>query len=318
MSTNPLESILQRLVSGDALPSKEDLTDLSDLSPADLELLSKIWDKIPTAQRRDLLQILGKMADEDIMLSYEVINRFALNDADHEIRCTAIRNLWESEDHRLIPIFISALTNDSSPDVRAAAAKALGPFVLLGENRRVPGDLRKDVEDALVNSYHAEEEEGILGNCIRSLGFSSNTIVHDLILEAYQSGEERMVQASLLAMGRSANSQYAEYVLTNLSNPSPDLRYEAVVAAGELEIQEAIPDLNDLLGDVDLRIRRAAIWSLSQIGGKQSKQILIDLLDAGLDEEEIELVEDALSNLDFVDTRELLEFGFEESQDSSF
>lgn len=317
MSVSPIEGVLHRLETEDRLPPKEDLTDLSDLSLEDFELLQSSWDKIPAQTRKSLLESLGRLADEDIMLSFEVINRFALEDADHEVRCIAIRNLWESEDHRLVPMFIEALTRDSSTKVRSAAAKALGAFVLLGENRRISRGRLDEVETALVSSFQSEAEGEILGNCIRSLGYSSNEIVRDLILEAYQSSEEDMIQAALLAMGRSANSQYAEYVLAHLYNPAPNLRFEAVVAAGELEIQEAIPNLSDLLDDADIRIRHAAIWSLSQIGGKQAKQILLDLLESNLDEEENRLVEDALSNLDFVhDTRQLLKFGFDENQDT--
>jgi HEAT repeat protein len=318
MSTNPVEQILEHLVNEDEQPSTQVLAGLSDLNQSDLEIVRQTWKKIPLLSRRSLIDNLGKIADDDIMLSYEAINRFAIEDADHEVRSTAIRNLWESEDHHLIPNLIHALTSDESPDVRAAAAKALGPFILLGESDRFPRKMLELAENALISSFRKEDQQAIISNCLQSLGYSSNDQIRELILEAYNSEVEALIEASIIAMGRSANSQYAEYVLPHLISPSPGLRYEAVVAAGEMEIQEAVSELFDLLGDVNPRISRASIWSLSQIGGKRAKEILQELLESIEDEEDILFIDDALSNLEFMDeARDLLRFSLYDSQDMS-
>jgi HEAT repeat protein len=107
-------------------------------------------------------------------------------------------------------------------------------------------------------------------------------------------------------------------VIHELMSPAPVLRLEAARAAGELDLQDAVPSLIDLLEDVDDDVRRAAIWSLGQLGGAAANEALLRLLDRAEDEDEIELLEDALGNLAFVDgTRDFLMFDFDDSEDGS-
>jgi len=75
------------------------------------------------------------------------------------------------------------------------------------------------------------------------------------------------------------------------------VRAEAAGAAGELEINEAVPRLLEMLDEDDEDIRAAAIWSLSQIGGEGVRESLEDMLDEIEDDDEAELIENALENL---------------------
>jgi HEAT repeat protein len=76
--------------------------------------------------------------------------------------------------------------------------------------------------------------------------------------------------------------------------------------------------LIDLLDDVDDEIRRAAIWSLGQLGGEPAQSALVRLLDRSDDDDEIELLEDALGNLAFVDgTRDFLILDLDEPEDDA-
>jgi HEAT repeat protein len=137
-----------------------------------------------------------------------------------------------------------------------------------------------------------------------------------LVEEAYASGDAFLVQSSLLAMGRSVNAAWGPRVLAELHNPSPALRAEAVRAAGELELHDAISDLIELTEDVDREVRRAAIWSLAQLGGGRAAGVLTNLLETTEDESEIALLEDALDYLAFVDgTRDIALFDFDDDQD---
>jgi len=61
-------------------------------------------------------------------------------------------------------------------------------------------------------------------------------------------------------------------------------------------------------------VRRAAIWSLGQLGGDVARQVLGDLLESSEDTAETQIVQDALDNLAFVDgTRDLLMFDLDAS-----
>ena len=58
-------------------------------------------------------------------------------DADPTVRRLSIEGLREDDDESLIPLFVQALQTDPDAEVRAAAAKALGQFVLLGEYEEI-------------------------------------------------------------------------------------------------------------------------------------------------------------------------------------
>jgi HEAT repeat protein len=311
-----IEQLLEYLINPETPIPIERLHELSDLDSDQMALLRQKWDLLDLQKRRSLIKELGQLADDNFELSYEVINKFALNDQDPEVRQTAINNLWESKDTSLVHAFIQALEADPFETVRASAASALGSFVLIAETEDIAPSLKLDIEEALLHSMNIEKNERILCSCLESLGFSSRKEVGELILDAYHSDHVDMKKSSLLAMGRSANKKWGDLVMPELHNPLPKLRYVAAKAAGELEIREAMSDLVELLDDVNQEVKHAAIWSISQIGGPAATEALVSLFDLCDVEEEIQLIQDALDNLAFVnDTRDFLLFDFDETED---
>ncbi|MEW6567567.1 MAG: HEAT repeat domain-containing protein [Chloroflexota bacterium] len=289
------------------------LSELSDLDSAEMARVRAAWPGIPRVRRQALVAALGRLADEHIEFTFERINRLAMTDPDPEVRRQAICNLWECENPDLVPPLLQALTADPEEAVRGAAASALGAFVLLGEVEAIPSTVLHPIEEGLLRAAQADPSGAVRRASIESLGYSSRPEVPPLIEAAYASAEEASKRSALLAMGRSADKPWAPQVLAELSSPSPVLRLEAVRAAGELELQETVPALIDLLEDVDDSVRRAAIWSLGQLGGKEANEALCSLLEASDDKSEIELLEDALENLAFVDgTRDFLMFDFDQ------
>ncbi|MHA2429205.1 MAG: HEAT repeat domain-containing protein, partial [Candidatus Hermodarchaeia archaeon] len=257
------EIVIETLLETSSLPSQDELAELSDLDQNEATYLNNVWDQLTLKLRRSLLEELGKQADENITFSFEQINRIGLNDADDEVRKLSILNLWESEDPNLILPIIDILKDDPSDDVKTAAASALGAFVLIGETQGLPDDRLELVENSLLDVHQSTANTQIKQNSLESLGYSSREEVNDLILNAFESGDESQVRSAILAMGRSANKKWKEFVITHLQSPSPLLRLESVIAVGELEIKEALPEIIDLVEDVDDKIRHSSIWCLS-------------------------------------------------------
>jgi HEAT repeat protein len=248
---------------------------------------------------------LGRLAQEHIELNFDRVDRMALSDPDGQVRRIAIENLWESEDSGLVPSLVRTLAADVDPSVRAAAGAALGAFVYLGEVDRLPSEALAEVEEALLLAVQ-DADENVRLRSLEALGYSSRAEVPALIRHAYRSSDENQRRSSLLAMARSVDDVWKTEVLAELRSPSPVLRLEATRAAGELELQESIKELIDLVEDGDQGIRRAAIWSLGQVGGKRPGEFLSRLLDEAGDGDEAGLIEDALNQLAFVEgTRDL-------------
>jgi len=85
-----------------------------------------------------------------------------------------------------------------------------------------------------------------------------------------------------------------------------------------LELGEAVPALVDLLQDEDSELRLAAAWSLSQIGANGVAEALEELLERTEDEDEIDLIENAIENLAFTQEMSdlnLMDFSPEDLED---
>lgn len=95
----------------------------------------------------------------------------------------------------------------------------------------------------------------------------------------------------------------------NLNSPDPELSFEAIRAAGKMEIQAARPRLLKMLAsydELDEDVRGAVIWSLSEIGGEGVRKKLEGLLEQLDDDDEIEYLEEALENLEFTEDFKLV------------
>ncbi|MGB9586368.1 MAG: HEAT repeat domain-containing protein, partial [Anaerolineales bacterium] len=152
---------------------------LSDLSDKDLEKIKAIWHQIPTWRRQALLEDTEMMAENDTLLSFEALGRFALDDPDAHVRALAIRNLWEVADTSIIPKLLTMLTTDQSEEVRANAASSLGQFVYLGEIEELKESILHQIEEALIATYQGADTITVRRRALEALGFSSRAEVDE-------------------------------------------------------------------------------------------------------------------------------------------
>lgn len=277
------------------------LNRLSDLNPEDAALLCEAWPKVSLRRRKALLEDLEEIHLADDLLCFEEVGRIAFKDMNPDVRVRAIRILREYEMVDLLPAFQAMAERDPDTDVRAEAAAALGMYIYMGEVEDISPAKLKRVEECLLSLLSNQEPVLVQRRALESMGFSSRNEVPGLIEKAYTSEDMDWVISSLYAMGRSANSHWYPKVLKMLTHPHPGVRAEAAGAAGELEIKASRPALVDLLDDADFDVRMAAIWSLSQVGGKGVRKALERSLETTEDDEEADQIEKALDNLDFTE-----------------
>lgn len=291
---------------------------LSALEPADLTALRTVWGALSGARRLAVLEDLESLAESNTVMDFDAINEMALADQDARVRVVAIRGLWATEQSALIPQLIQLLRMDKDTDVRAQAAAGLGRFVYLGEVGEIPTSAQQEAEAALLEVLHGDEDPLIQRRALESMGFSSRPEVAELIENAFDGGEEEWVSSALFAMGRSADERWGPQVMQSLADPNAEISREAAKAAGELELSEARPGLFDLLQDEESEVRLAAAWALSQIGGNGIADVLEEMIERAEDEDEIDLLENAIENLAFtneMDELSLLDFSPEDLDD---
>ncbi len=302
----PFQQTIDALLDLDTPLNPRSVSRLSDLEPADLEQLKVIWSRLPLLRRQALTEEVEKLSSRNFLLDFFSLGQFVLADDEAQIRLLAIHILSEYEEQQLIPVFLDVLQKDVDPDVRTAAARALGRFVYAGEIEEIPQQKLKNIEDALLHLISTDAPVQIQRAALESIGYSSREDVQPLIEKAFHSSDRSWKASALKAMGRSANQVWKPAVMSMIENNFPALRAEAARAAGELELNEALPFLFEMLDDPDDNARLASIWSLSQIGGEGVREMLEALFEESEDVEEIEYLETALDNLAFTEGGKLM------------
>lgn len=302
MQSSPeFAAVIGRLLDLSEPVSAAQLYHLSDLAGPELTALEAIWHKLPAERRLGILQDLSEIAEANFEVSFDAVLRLGLEDELAEARATAVRGLWEVEDARLIAPFVQLMKTDMDPQVRAAAASALGRFVYLGEVEELPAVQARRVEGALLEVIRGQDEVEVRRRALEAIAYAGRPEVGPLIREAYASPDPLWRISAVFAMGRSADAAWAPQVRTELESSQPEMRFEAARAAGELELADTAFELAQLTSDADVQVQEAAIWSLGQIGGDFARETLTQLLAQADDEDEQDFIQEALDNLDFTD-----------------
>lgn len=313
----PFEQVIAALQDVETTFHPRYLYRLSDLEEAELKQLKAAWPQLPLWRRQALMQDIENLGADDYLLDFISLGRFAIEDEDPGVRLSAVRTLWEYEHSELIPLFLKLVRDDRDVEVRQAAASGLGRFVYAGEVEEIPSARLTEIEDVLVELFEREGEARLRRAALESLGFSSRIEVESFIRKAFNTNDRYWKASALIAMGRSADQVWMPEVMSMLASNLPLLRSEAARAAGELEIQNAVPLLLEMLEDPDENARTASIWALSQLGGEGVREALEGLYNESEDDEDLDFLESALENLSFTEGAKVMPlFDFPDGEES--
>jgi len=272
---SPIEAILDHLASSDKPLLSSKLADLSNLSPEEVELFEQAWAAIEPERQRQIMYRLVELADDNAKLDFESIFRGRLNDQDAEVRSKAIEGLWESEDTSLITPLINLLEQDSSEKVQAAAAAALGRFVMLVELEKLRSSYKFKIEHVLLNVTNDRSRPiEVRRHALEAVAPLSLPRVKRAITEAYQSRDPKLKISAIYSMGKNCDPSWLAILLRELASANTEIRYEACGACGELGEEEAVPYLIELVNDPDTEVQLVAIQALGKIGGTEAEECL--------------------------------------------
>jgi len=182
-------------------------------------------------------------------------------------------------------------TEDPHAEVRAHAISALGRYVFEGETAEFEGwddptftlsqrDYQRVVDFLFRIAQDPEEALSARRYAIEALAFrSSDPDVADLIDWAYQHRDRRMKVSALFAMARHGDPRWTPYILAEMRSRDPQIQYEAVRAAGELGLHEAIDTLIEIVQAKHTRkpLRLLAIFALGETGDDKALPLLEQL-----------------------------------------
>jgi HEAT repeat protein len=237
---------------------------------------------------------------DNLDLDFGGFLRIAVDDSDSIVQRFAVNGLAEEgASVDLLGRYVQFLVAADDMDLRAAAAAALGSYILDGELEELDAAMAMRAEQALMAVLTDPQAPAhVQAPALESIAYSGELGVRQLIEDAYYSPDEIRRLSALVAMGRSADVRWRRMVRAELTNPDPAMRAQAAYACGELEAKSALSDLLKLLSDREQQVRLAAMFALSHIGGPQARNALQSVQATG-DEVEAFAAEQALEEMDF-------------------
>lgn len=279
-STPQLDETLAELADSGKRLLNTRLTELSHLDSKETDAFRRTWVTIEPKRRRQIIERLVELAEDNLELNFDSIFKYCLKDPDPDVRSKAIEGLWESESVSLIGPLISLLERDKSEKVQSTAAATLGRFAMLAEFGRLRAGYASKVEAALLAAIDDKSKPAeVRGRALEAAAPLSSDQVKTAIMAAYDSNDSRLRVSSIYAMGKSCDPAWMPILLRELANVDAEVRYEAAEACGEMENEEAVPCLVKLVHDPDVDVQIAAIQSLGNIGSTKAKDSLKRCLD---------------------------------------
>ena len=128
-----IESFIDAITDESAPLSDAPFHEASDPSPRDVAEFARICLLMDEDRHREVLAAMVEQAEENLELDFTSIFRQCLRDGDDRIVQLGIEGLWEMEDRWLVMELVELLRSERGPQVRSAAALALGKFPLLAQ-----------------------------------------------------------------------------------------------------------------------------------------------------------------------------------------
>ena len=277
---SPIDEIISELQNNAKPLSSAKLTELSGVNSEELQLFKEVWPTIERKRRQQVVSRLVELAEENFDLDFDNVFKDCLDDPDAEVRSRAIEGLWENEEPSLINTLLNLLEHDSSEKVQAAAAAALGRFVMLAEHQKLHSSYSSKIYQALLTTIgDSSQALEVRRRALEAIAPMGSPEVEKVISEAYHNGHPKFRFSSIYAMGKNCNPAWLPILLKELANADAEIRYEAAGACGEIGEEDAVPYLTNLVEDPDLEVQLATIQALGKIGGTEAKNCLEQCLD---------------------------------------
>ena len=199
-----------------------------------------------------------------------------------------------------------ATNPDEAEEVRSRAAISLGTAMETGDEAEIVEDGEGAAISAatlrrLTDALHALYQDAGAPREVRRRSLEASVRAprdwHPAAVKAaYRDGDPERRLTAVFCMGWIRG--FDRQILEALGSEDPELRREAVVAAGEQEVDEAWEPIAELVssGDTDKELLLAAIAAAAAIRPREAGPLLVDVDDAG-DEEIAATVAEAM---DFV------------------
>lgn len=255
--------------------SEETLAELSGMTNDEAKVLARKWLAWTDDEVLDLHTKLADLTEEDSSMEFECIFKAGLGHSDARVRAAAIHSLAETGDITAVSRIVDLLSDDNDLDVRTAAATAMGSFALLAAEgkftERVRNRIFQSLESVLTDGDAPSE---LWRRSLEAAGAFGDSSVNRYIERARISPAPEFKRSALVAVARTSDPRWLDFVTTELESDDSSVRFEAVNALGEIGDEPDAFYLEDSLDDQDLMVQLAAVAAAEKIAGPTAKQLL--------------------------------------------
>ena len=255
--------------------SEETLAELSGIPNSEAEVLARKWLGWTPEQVLDLQTRLAAFAEEDPAMEFECVFKVGLRYRDSRVRSVATHALAETGDTSAVARILDLLTEDEDLDVRTAAATAIGSFAAMAADGRFNDRLRdrifESLESVLVKGDTPSE---LWRRSLEAAGAFGDARVNRYIERGKTSDAPEFKCSVLIAIARTSDPRWLDYVIQQLDSDVASVRFEAVNALGEIGEEADAFYLEEPLDDQDLMVQLGAVAAAEKIAGPTAKQLL--------------------------------------------
>lgn len=272
----------------------------NELTAKELQEIQPVWETLPSIVKHRILRALNEASEAMFELSFREIAMLGLDDAGSHVRSTAIELLWTDESVDAMRKLMQMAEADPDSTVRIRALESLGRFILLGEYGDIPAELASQAQ-ALTYKIHTDPKEPaeIRRRALEALANSSHASAEPLIRAAYADGNHELKVGAIFAMGRTCNKIWREQLLDELESTDHECVYEAIRAAGQIQLKAAVGRIGAFTLSDDPALQMIAVWSLGEIGGRQAFEILTSLEENANDDDIAAAIDESLDAAGF-------------------
>jgi HEAT repeat protein len=233
MTTPTLTSTLQ-LLRDPANITRGRLRIFTDLRDRDHTTFWPEWITIPEAARIRIITLMNEISEDNLELDFRTVMRWSLDDNNAEVRRRAIDGLSEEEHPRIIPDLLDRLQHDSADDVRSQAAISLARFTAMIATDELSDQTATTLITTLKQVLATSRNHlDVYRRTLEALGSVADDTITASIAAAWQSDSAPLRESAIVAMGRSADTQWLPMIRSALQHVNAAIRFEAATAAGE-------------------------------------------------------------------------------------
>ena len=253
----------------------KDLESLTNLSDDEASNFFEYISKFPLLEILEIINKLVQINDQESYLEYESIFKKFLSYPNDKIKISCLEGLIESEDRKLIKVFVKEMLEGESIELRGKAAKALSGFSIMAFEKKLIISDSKLIFDSLFGIIsNISEPNSIRMNALESVSIFNHEAVDEYILSAWNSAEFYSKKSSVICMGLSGDTKWMNYIVEDLSHEDSKIRCEASTSLGIIGTESELFHLEKLLEDEDLDVQLSAIISIQSIGGEKALKLL--------------------------------------------